>query len=454
METTKRLTILLIVAVLAASPIQAGEKSPAKLSDTLLASCLVKITCNPVVLPLSFETIDYLLHSSGVGGKAARNALDVSPDQVQDLFTIDYVHELTSKASPKSSMERSSGLYDDMDEYEYAMMMEAEYGMGEEYMMEMGHSRPRSSTRSSRRGGSSGRTQRTPSTYRTFTTSVLSADEKMYLFSLHIQLPEEVKPAAEEFMNALILNLRTALGSAFEEHRQKIANQVKIADEETSRAEHELGQQQERVRSFSGSRILDRNRILTDIEALRHEIQKIEMEEASERITVDATMKQIAEIKAKTQEEIEEDTITGELKELLALQQKNFENVEKLYKSGRSSGADLADVQEKLTRSKIELAQRQEQLINSAGGNLLGPLNAMLANISLKTTQNKTKRERLVQQLAEAEEFLKKSDDYEMFSLKIDIAKQNLQDTILWRDRMSRQIRMIQPPVVSVIGGD
>ncbi|MFC1633714.1 hypothetical protein ACFL5Z_02640 [Planctomycetota bacterium] len=444
METTKRLTILLIVAVMASGPIQATEPSKAKLSDTYMASCLVKVNCNPVVLPLSFETIDYLLHSSGVGGKAARSALDVSPDQVQDLFTIEYVHELTSKADQKSSMGRSSGPQEGMDEYEYAMMMEGE--------MERPMMGP--SARSSRGRGSSGRTRRTPRTPRTITTSAFPTDEKTYLFSLHIELPEDFKPAAEEFMDALVLNLRYALKSTFDEHRQKLRRQDAIADEEAVRAEHELSNQQNRLRAISGSRILDGNRILMDIEGLRNNIQEIRMEQDSDRVTLEVTMEQIAKIQAKMQKEIGEDTVTQELNELLKLQQQSFQNVERLYQNGSASAADLADAQEKLARSRIELAQRREQLSKSAGGNRIESLNSALANYSMEDTLNRMKLKSLDEQLAEAEDLLGKADDYEMLSLKVDIAKQNLQETILWRDRMSRQIRMIQPPMISVIGGD
>jgi len=445
METTKRLTILLIVAILATSPIQAAEQSKAKLSNTLLASCLVKITCDPVVLPLSFETIEYLLYSSGVGGKAAREALDISPDQVHDLFMIEYVHELTSKSAPKSSKGRSSGFEEGMDEYEYARMMEAE--------MERPMMGP--STRSSRGGrGSSRRTRRTPQTARTITTSALPTDEKTYLFSLHIELSDEFKPAAEEFMDALLLNLRNALGSTFDEHRQKLRKQVEIADEEAHRAEYDLREQQDRLRTISGSRILDRNKILVNIEGLRNDMQKIEMEQASEQVLVEATANEIAQIQEKMQKEIDKDTVTRELEQLLVLQERNLQNVEKLHKNGSASSGDLAEAQQKLARSRIELAQRREQLSKSAGGNRIESLNSQLAGFSINTTQNRMKLKNYKAQLAEAEELLSKTDDYELLSLKVDIAKQNLQETILWRDRMSRQIRMIQPPTVTVIGGD
>ncbi len=441
METPKRLTILIIVAVLTTCPIQAAEQTSTKISDTRIASCLVKVTCDPVVLPLSFETIDYLLHSSGVGGKAIREVLNATPDMVQDLFMIEYIHELTPKASPESSMGRSSGSGEGMEEYEYAMTMEAEYGM------EMGRSRPGRPT-------TSGRTRRTRPTPRTVTISNLPADEKTYLFSLHVELPNEVKRAAEEFMEALVFNLRNALLSTFDEHKQKLRKQVELADEEATRAEHDLSMKQEKLRIISESRILDRDMILGKISNLRNDIQEIEMEQASNKVVVDATTNQIAEIQFKMQKEIEKDAVTKELTELLVMQEKNLQNIEKLHQNGSASVSDLADAQQKLARARIELAQRREQLSKSAGGNLLGSLNSTLANYSLNETKNKMKLERLVNQLSEAEGFLRKADDYELLSLKVDIAKQNLQETILWRDRMSRQIRMIQPPTVSVIGGN
>lgn len=442
MENTKRLTMLIIIAVLTVSPIQAAEQTSTKISNTRIASCLVKVSCDPVVLPLSFATIDYLLHSTGVGGKATRKTLGVSQNEVQELFTIEYLHELSSKKSPKSSTKYG------MDEYEYAMMMEAEYGM------DMGHPRSRSSTSSSRGRSSSSQTRKTRPTARPVTTSNLPADEKIFLFSLQVEIPNEVKPAAEEFMEALVFNLQNALISTFDEHKQKLREQTDLADEEANRAEEKLSFEQEVLRKISGSRILDRDMILSEISDIRNDIQKIEMEQASDQVVVDLTTKQIAEIQAKMQREIDKDVVTREFRELLSLQQRNFENVEKLFQSGSASASDLAEAQQKLARVRIELAQRRDQLSKSAGGNQIESLNSGLANFSLSATQSKIKLEHLVRQLEEAEDLLRKADDYELLILKIDIAKQNLQETILWRDRMNRQIRMIQPPTVSVIGGN
>jgi len=450
METAKRLMILIILTVLVTGPIQSAEQPETKTSNARTASCLVKVTCDPSVLGLSFETIEYLLYSSGVGGRAVREVLEVSPDNVQDSFMVEYIQELPSNASSESSRGRSYGMDGGMDEDEYMMEMNSMYGEMVTPMMDSEGSR--SSTRRSR---DRQRNRRTSSTARPVATSGFPINEQTHLFNLVIELPEEIKPAAEKFMDMLLFNFRNALTSAFNEHMKKLNNQLKLADEEAARAEAELGRMQQELRDISGSRILDRDKILGEIEDIRNDIQRIEMEQDSDKVMGDAITRQIAEIKTKIQKDIEDDAVTKELKELLALQQQNFQQVEKLYKTGSASLIDdVADAREKLTRARIELAQRSEQLSKSSGGNRIESLNSQLANYSIKEIQNRARLSNLKQQLGEAENLFTRADRYEMLSLKIDIAKQNLQETILWRDRISRRVRMIQPPTVSVIGGD
>ena len=58
------------------------------------------------------------------------------------------------------------------------------------------------------------------------------------------------------------------------------------------------------------------------------------------------------------------------------------------------------------------------------------------------------------EQIDDAEELLKNADRYELLSLKADIARQSLEETLLWRARLGRNIRSIQPPDVTVIGAE
>ncbi|MGB2809476.1 MAG: hypothetical protein WBC22_17170, partial [Sedimentisphaerales bacterium] len=87
-------------------------------------------------------------------------------------------------------------------------------------------------------------------------------------------------------------------------------------------------------------------------------------------------------------------------------------------------------------------------------GNKLDRLNTELAEYSLNMAQNEVSTSDLKKQIAEAEAFLAKADDYELLSLRADIAKQNLEETLLWHARLGRNIRSIQPPDVTVIGAE
>ena len=95
MKTTKTAVILLALVLLTATGAQSAEK-PAKkeISNTWTASCLVKITTDSSVLPLGIIAIDYLTHSSGVAGKAAREVLDISPNQVSRSIAIKEIESI------------------------------------------------------------------------------------------------------------------------------------------------------------------------------------------------------------------------------------------------------------------------------------------------------------------------------------------------------------------------
>ena len=67
MEARNRFVILLALVLFASVPVQSANQPEAvQISSAHTASCLVKITFDPLVLPLDSITIDYLLHSSSV----------------------------------------------------------------------------------------------------------------------------------------------------------------------------------------------------------------------------------------------------------------------------------------------------------------------------------------------------------------------------------------------------
>jgi hypothetical protein len=430
MEAKKGIVVLLVM-VLASVPAQSANRPAAQISDTRSASCLVKVTFDPLVLSLDSITIEYLLHSTSVGGKVTREVLDISPDQVSDILKIETLGGTSGRSLPEPSpMRRSAptGIND------YEMRMERER-MGQEY------------TASTMRPASSSRIPATTSTLPS------PAAEQTILFKLEVNLPKDVKPVAEEFMYALVDNLRSTLVQVFKDYKLRFEDQLRLAEQEAIRAENDLRQKQKTLREISRSRVLDRDQILADIYRLRQEVQTAKMNQASNQVIIDATTKRISEIQARITEQLENDAISIELQTIVELTGKLLVEAEKQAKAGSITTSQVDEIRERLARAKIEKARRRESLSNSYGGNQIESLNKELADRSIQATQEEATLTSREKQLAEAESLLAKADDYELLSLKAEMAKQSLQEAILWRDRTSRQIRLLQSPMVSILGG-
>jgi len=418
MEVPKHIVILLVLILLISVPAQSANKPAARrgtvtprqaadLSNTRIASCLVKVTFDPFVLPLDSITIDYLLHSSSIGGKVAREVLNISPDQVSDIFKIE---ALAGAARPS-------------------------------WLGYAGTGRILTEDRRQKTEGRGQRPELLSSEQMSF------AAEQTLLFRLSVELGNDVKPAAEEFMDALVGSFQSTLVKVFEDYKLRFNNQLKLAEQEATSAENDLREKQKTLREISRSRVLDRDKILADIYRLRQDVQTAKMNQASNQVIIDATTKRIADIQAKIKDKLENDPITVELQGLVEMSDKLLAQAEKEAQAGRIPAIQLEDIREKLARARIELARRREELSKSVGGNLIESLNRELADRSIRATQDEASIRSQEQQLVEAESLLAKADDYELLSLKADIAKQNLQESILWRDRTSRQIRFLQSPM-------
>ncbi len=417
------LVVVLLVSVLPQSANQTA--AAAQISSTQTASCLVKITFDPLVLSLDSVTIDSLLHSTSIGGKVARETLDVSPDQALGLFKVETLGGTAGSLLPEPSPMIRPGS---------AGMMESQR-RGQDY------------TSSATQPGTTPRMSTIP-------TLITPAAEKTILFKLQINLPQDVKPAAEEFMYALVNNLRSTLVKVFEDYKLRFESQLKLAEQEATNAESDLREKQKTLREISRSRILNRDQILADIYSLRQEEKTAKSNQATNRIIIDATTKKISDLETKITEQLENDAIGIEQQKIIDLIGKLLVEAEKQAKLGNIPASQVDEVKEKLARTRIEKAKRRESLSISYGGNLIASLNRELADRSIKVTELEATLVSLAKQIEEMESLLAKADDYELLTLKVEIAKQSLQESILWRDRISRQIRLLQSPTVSILGSD
>ncbi|MHC4620430.1 MAG: hypothetical protein ACYTEQ_22000, partial [Planctomycetota bacterium] len=251
MKTQKLTTILAALILLSAAIAQEGEQDQKeKVSNTLTASCLVKVTCDPAILPLTLETIDYLMHSSGVaGGATAERGLP--RDESHDFFSVEALSSdagsLTTEPSSVIPTRLDLGAFSpEQPKPAYrptrSRRSPQPFGRSDELEFQRHSQRPgkvmvpkKSEVAGPRRGA-----RRTPTTGKIArrrqwqsTDAPLpppSVAERTLLFRLRIELPEEIKPTAEEFMNALINNFRETLMAAYHAYHQKVDHKYAAAE--------------------------------------------------------------------------------------------------------------------------------------------------------------------------------------------------------------------------------
>jgi len=513
METAKRIIILLATLALIVGAGQSAEKTAetkaavasaaGQISNTRSASCVVRITAHPAVLPLTFDTIQYLLHSSGVAGKAARDTLGLPPDAASDFFTIEELYSAPAVSMPLYPPGQTPPVGPGFGDYGYfespsdepptssKSLSETEQPTEEESSAATTSDKPQIASPMSvpttgvpiPRGGygrlkgyggggyggygvggyggsyggggfgsgygfGTGPRGLAP----TSSEQPVAADE--FFFRLKVDIKDsQARPAAEEFMNALVTNLRDNLKRVWDEQRERLDRQASTVNEEAEGAEKKLADYQQELRKLAGSRNLSRTVIVSRCEELRNKLERAQMDMASDELMIKSIGEQIAQTMNKLDTQIKEDAVTSELERMLKIQTDRYATAEQLHAQSTASSAEVADALEKVTRARIELAQRREQLSKAAGGDKISSLNNRVADLSLKMTQMKAYQERFEKQLAEAEELLTKADTYELLSLKANLERQNLQQALVWRDAISRQIRMLQEPQVSVLGG-
>jgi hypothetical protein len=128
------------VLVLIATAIGASQEP----SNTREASCMVRITADPSIVPLNPQTVNHLVQSSSVAGKAVRDVLGAEADSALDQnkgIRIEWLSQSIRSIGQPPAQARPRATGESMDEYEMEMMdmyrdpredpmMESPAGMG------------------------------------------------------------------------------------------------------------------------------------------------------------------------------------------------------------------------------------------------------------------------------------------------------------------------------------
>lgn len=296
MRTAKCLIIVLVL-------IAAATGTSQEPSNTREASCTVRITADPDVIPLNTGTMRGLINSSAVVGKATREVLGLNNAQkdirriIEEGVEIEWLAQDLQRRDPLQPQSRSTGqavgqAYDPMMQRHmdiYGSMLDqhpaepsAEEGKSEQApptsgRRRRGRSQPEEGTgpvgddpllplgmrmgSGYGMGGYSGMAGAggmgggmgggmmggmgmgggmMGGMYAGSASAAPGGTRQAVTLGLSVQLPEDAKPAAEEFLAALVENLREALSGAYQNQFHQLQSLIDLAETRHHEAEDHL----------------------------------------------------------------------------------------------------------------------------------------------------------------------------------------------------------------------
>jgi hypothetical protein len=425
MATSKRNTVSVILVLSLIGGAWAAEpnntaKAPAPLSNTQYASCIVTITADPEIIPLSFDAVLNLVESSAVEAKAAREQLAVDDDAMRQIFPAMILQPLTDsirRGSSPSGFGRRGPVRG----------FNGGFGTVDANMASGPQSTPPG------RGGLESVT-----------------------FRLGVRLPDNVKPAAEEFIRAVVNNLRSSLQAGYQGRLAQLS--AMIADTERQRA----AAQEQLIRLMGaepGSKVRIPLEADSDISLLKETKRRLENDVQERKMSLavmeakrKATEDQISQLREQAAKKLAGDTVTQELQAILKGNDSALQNAEKLVAAGRVSESELAKTRESLARARIDLVKRQEELARTAGGGQLDAYTAQIGQMAIQTAEESARLNLLVKHLSDVEVQL--ANDPKQFTPQAQMT-QRLIDALDQRiGELKLQQAITQPPSATVVGAN
>lgn len=291
--------------------------------------------------------------------------------------------------------------------------------------------------------------------YLTFTATVEMGGDVLVGRLTASELPSH--DMARRVLDAAFHRLRDALVGSAAADRADLERQLALARDELADAEAEYSRLQERqnaLREKAGRIDLDPQAIGNELSDLRANLRNLELQTVARQAREAALAERIAEIGARVERELGENTVVREMERVLELREQELARTRRLVESGQAGEAELLAALEQVARSRAEIAERRHAARMQAGGDQLASLNEELADLATQTAEAEAHRAWLQDQLNElgGRDVLRLAAEFERESLGEWIARSRRNSAEARLLELERQLRSIREPQVHILG--
>ncbi|MBN2128660.1 MAG: hypothetical protein JW741_04160 [Sedimentisphaerales bacterium] len=199
---------------------------------------------------------------------------------------------------------------------------------------------------------------------------------------------------------------------------------------------------------------MDARTLISQRHELSREIGTLELELAGLEARRMAIQEQIARTEDETGRKLEADTVTRELEKLVQMHIETLNTLRKQADAGRLSTAELARANENLTRAKIELARRREELSKSAGGARLEGYNDDLSRMAIDMAEKKAQLEILRRQSGVVQHQWARASQFDPVTARTRIAREALDIAARRVIELKTRLTNLRAPTVTMLGAN
>jgi len=221
---------------------------PTIAQETRSASCIIKVTADPTILPIDTDFLEDLTYSSAVAGKAGRDVLDIPHEIALQLIEViplsgfgpgsggvgmgmmGVEEYYDSPSKPRFFPENPSA-----DSPLYGELLKNKSAK---------EAAPNKSTTSRMTGARIPSSRQITSPIYKPVPQIVIPEEKSVVLTLKVDLSteEKIKPAAEQFLKAITINLKNVLYEIYDEYLSRLNDHIRYVDVELKEAQEALDQ--------------------------------------------------------------------------------------------------------------------------------------------------------------------------------------------------------------------
>lgn len=356
------------------------------------ASCIVTITPGSSATPINPETVEQIVNSVGVAGKAVRETLgiakpadgvllDIGFDAIDSAFEPEFLELLGAPISGR--------LY-----VEYYADDAAEYRVG----------------------------------------------------------AEELLAAVTARLSKVLEQHATAQHAILQQHLSVAGHEVDQAKEQLAALQAKANV----LREKAGRSDLSRDAVMEEVHELEAALRECELDLTTHRARSEAISAQIAKLGEQVKKSPGADEITRALHQVVELREMNVQATRNHFEIGQVSISELKQAEVELAMAQAEVARHLEEMADAAGGGALGELNQQLTHLSISAVELEARRNALKVRLEQirAARLLDLADEYERdIRVQREVAEDVLEEALQRHAAAQRVMRSFQPPNIVIVGG-